>query len=91
MKSGYVALLGRPNVGKSTLLNQLLGKKIAAVSDKPQTTRQRILGIQHKQDAQIIYLDTPGLHRLKKPLNQNMLKTALAVLDDADVLVLIHP
>jgi len=75
-RCGFVALLGRPNVGKSTLLNRLLGQKIAITSKKPQTTRNRILGIQHLPRAQIIYMDTPGLHAPKAELNRRMVGEA---------------
>jgi GTP-binding protein Era len=86
MKSGTVAIVGRPNVGKSTLLNTLLNEKIAIVSDKPQTTRTRILGVVHRRDAQIVYLDTPGLHRPQHQLNRRMVKTALETMQEADLL-----
>ncbi|MGH7168522.1 MAG: GTPase, partial [Nitrospiraceae bacterium] len=74
MKSGTVAIVGRPNVGKSTLLNALLKEKIAIISDKPQTTRTRILGVVHLADAQIVLLDTPGLHQARYRLNQRMVR-----------------
>jgi GTPase len=83
-QSGFVALIGRPNVGKSTLLNCFLGEKIAIVSAKPQTTRNRILGIKNTPDAQIIFLDTPGIHRAQSKLNQAMVKTALATYNEVD-------
>ena len=86
MKSGSVAIIGRPNVGKSTLLNTLLQEKIAIVSDKPQTTRTRILGVMHRPDAQIALLDTPGLHEPRYRLNRRMVKTALDTMKDADLL-----
>jgi GTP-binding protein Era len=86
MKSGAVAIVGRSNVGKSTLLNRLLNEKIAIVSDKPQTTRTRILGVAHGLDAQIAFLDTPGLHEPRHLLNRRMVRTALDVFDDADIL-----
>lgn len=85
MKSGTVAILGRPNVGKSTLLNALLKEKIAIVSDKPQTTRTRILGLVHRPDAQIAFLDTPGLHKPKDQLNRRMLRTAMDAMREADL------
>jgi GTPase len=88
-KSGFIALIGRPNVGKSTLLNGLLGEKIAIISPKPQTTRNRILGIKHLPAAQIIFLDTPGIHRSKAMLNQAMVRTALATLQEVDVICLL--
>jgi GTP-binding protein Era len=86
MKSGAVAIVGRSNVGKSTLLNRLLDEKIAIVSDKPQTTRTRILGVAHTRDAQIAFLDTPGFHEPQHLLNRRMVRTALDVFDDADLL-----
>lgn len=85
MKSGTVAIMGRSNVGKSTLLNRLVEEKIAIVSDKPQTTRMRILGVAHVPDAQIAFLDTPGLHKPQHLLNRRMVRTAMETLDDADV------
>lgn len=84
--SGYVALLGVPNVGKSTLLNQLLGEKLSIVTPKPQTTRHRILGILNRPKSQILFLDTPGIHDPKKLLNVRMVEAALSALQDADVL-----
>jgi GTP-binding protein Era len=86
MKSGAVAIVGRSNVGKSTLLNRLLDEKIAIVSDKPQTTRTRILGVAHTRHAQIAFLDTPGFHEPQHLLNRRMVRTALDVFDDADLL-----
>ena len=84
-QSGFVSLIGRPNVGKSTLLNLLLGQKIAIISPKPQTTRNRILGIKNLPAGQIIFLDTPGIHRSGNLLNQSMVRTALATLQEVDV------
>ncbi|MBM4121859.1 MAG: GTPase Era [Nitrospira sp.] len=86
MKSGAVAIIGRPNVGKSTLLNALLKEKIAIVSDKPQTTRTRILGVVHHPEAQIILLDTPGLHKPQHRLNKRMVRTALETMREADLI-----
>lgn len=86
MKFGTVAIIGRSNVGKSTLLNRLLGEKIAIVSDKPQTTRTRILGVAHVPGAQIALLDTPGLHKPQHLLNRRMVKTTVETLDEADLL-----
>lgn len=83
-KSGFISLIGRPNVGKSTLLNLLLGEKIAIISDKPQTTRNRILAIKNHPGGQIIFLDTPGIHRAKSRLNQSMVKVALATYNEVD-------
>jgi GTP-binding protein Era len=83
-KAGFVAIVGAPNVGKSTLLNRLLGEKIAITSKKPQTTRNRILGVAHLAKAQIVFLDTPGIHQAKGPLNARMVDVALKALQDAD-------
>lgn len=82
--SGYVAIAGAPNAGKSTLLNRILGQKISITSSKPQTTRNRILGICHRTGAQIIFLDTPGIFAAKDQLNLKIVGTALAALGDAD-------
>ncbi|MCS6297044.1 MAG: GTPase Era [Nitrospira sp.] len=89
MKFGSVAIIGRSNVGKSTLLNQLLKEKIAIVSDKPQTTRTRILGVAHVEGAQIVFLDTPGFHEPHHLLNRRMVRTTLDTFDDADVLYVV--
>ncbi len=86
MKFGTVAIIGRSNVGKSTLLNRLLGEKVAIVSSKPQTTRTRILGVAHVPGAQIAFLDTPGLHKPDHLLNRRMVRTTVEALDDADLL-----
>ncbi len=86
MKFGTVAIIGRPNVGKSTLLNRLLEQKIAIVSDKPQTTRTRILGVVHAPGAQIALLDTPGLHKPRHLLNRRMVRTTVDTLEEADIL-----
>jgi GTP-binding protein Era len=88
-KSGFVAIIGAPNVGKSTLLNRLLGEKLSITSQKPQTTRNRILGIVHRPGAQLVFIDTPGIHRAKSPLNTRIVRTALASLDDADLILLV--
>src|SRR5512135_1168612 len=86
-KAGYVAIVGEPNVGKSTLMNAFLNQKISIVTPKPQTTRQRVLGILSREDAQIIFLDTPGLIKPKYLLHEKMLTSAQAALNDADVIV----
>ena len=84
-KAGYIAVLGRPNAGKSTLFNSILGEKIAIVSEKPQTTRNRILGIRNLEGGQLILLDTPGIHQGKSKLNQRMVSTAIESGWDVDV------
>ncbi|MCB2188120.1 MAG: GTPase Era [Deltaproteobacteria bacterium] len=84
MQTGFVAIIGAPNVGKSTFLNQVLEFKLAITSDKPQTTRHRLLGIYNDPERQIVFLDTPGLHTAKRALNQRMVDTALAALEDVD-------
>src|SRR5262249_21142874 len=83
-RSGYVAIVGRPNVGKSTLLNRLLGQKIAIVSPKPQTTRNRIAGIRTTDASQTIFLDTPGIHRARSLINRRMVDVALNTLGEVD-------
>lgn len=89
-KCGFVAIVGRPNVGKSTLLNRILGQKISITSRKPQTTRHRILGIKTAGDAQVIYVDTPGLHKPEgRAINRYMIRTASQSLIDADVVVFV--
>ena len=89
MKFGTVAIIGRSNVGKSTLLNCLLGEKISIVSSKPQTTRTRVMGVVHAEGAQIAFLDTPGLHKPEHLLNRRMVRAAVETLDDADVLYML--
>ena len=85
-KSGFVAVIGRPNVGKSTLINHIIGQKIAIMSDKPQTTRSRIQCIFNMDDAQFIFLDTPGIHKPKHKLGEYMLKAAEGTLKEVDVI-----
>ncbi len=87
-KVGYVALIGRPNVGKSTLLNHLLGQKIAIISDKPQTTRISILGIKTTEQGQIIFIDNPGIHKPLHRLNRRMMNFVYSALETADLLCL---
>jgi GTP-binding protein Era len=84
--SGFVSIIGRPNVGKSTLLNQILREKIAIISDKPQTTRNRILGVKNLPHAQIVLLDTPGIHKPKYKLNYRMVNVALGTLEEVDLI-----
>jgi GTP-binding protein Era len=86
-KSGFVGIIGLPNVGKSTLLNQLLGTKVSIVSPKPQTTRFNIKGILTRDNFQIIFVDTPGIHEAKDLFNQMMVKEALSVLQDVDIIL----
>lgn len=86
-RSGYVAVVGKPNVGKSTLVNGYLGQKIAIVSEKPQTTRNRILGILTRDDAQVIFVDTPGIHDPLHKLGEYLVETANRVIPDSDVVV----
>ena len=88
-KSGFVAIIGAPNVGKSTLLNKILGQKLSITSKKPQTTRNRILGIIHRPEAQIVFLDTPGIHTSDKPLNVRIVEIALSVLGDVDLVLML--
>ncbi len=87
MKSGFIALTGRPNVGKSTLINKLVGEKVAIISDKPQTTRDSIKGILTKGDTQFIFVDTPGIHKPKHLLGEYMNDIALRTLKEVDVIV----
>jgi len=86
-KSGYVAIAGAPNAGKSTLLNRILGQKVSIISSKPQTTRTRILGVCHRPGAQIIFSDTPGIFAASGPLNTKIVATAISAIDEADVLL----
>lgn len=86
-RSGFIAVIGRPNVGKSTLLNRLLGQKIAITSPKPQTTRDQILGILTTEDAQLLFLDTPGIHRPLHKLGEYMVQVAADTIADADVVI----
>jgi GTP-binding protein Era len=89
MKSGFVSFIGRPNAGKSTLLNRLVGTKLAIVSDKPQTTRNRILGVKNYPDAQVVLLDTPGIHRPLHRMNVRMVDAAVDTIREVDVLGLV--
>jgi GTP-binding protein Era len=89
LKSGCVSFVGRPNAGKSTLLNRLVGTKLAIVSDKPQTTRTRILGVRNYDDAQVVFLDTPGIHRPLHRMNVRMVNTAIDAMREMDVLGLV--
>jgi GTP-binding protein Era len=88
-KSGFTGIIGKPNVGKSTLLNSIVGQKIAITTHKPQTTRNRITGIRNLENAQIIFVDTPGLHKAKSPLAVSMVNAAREVLSEVDVVMLL--
>ena len=87
MKSGFVSLIGRPNVGKSTLVNQIIGKKVAIISSKPQTTRNIIKGIYNDDDSQIVFIDTPGIHKPNNKLGNVLNKQAYYGINDADILL----
>ena len=87
MRSGFVSLIGRPNVGKSTLLNSIIGKKVAITSDKPQTTRNMIQGIYNEEDTQIVFVDTPGIHKPNHKLGKYLNKQAYYSIDDVDVIL----
>ncbi|MDI6632484.1 MAG: GTPase Era [Bacillota bacterium] len=86
-RSGFVSIVGRPNVGKSTLLNRLVGRKVAIVSDRPQTTRHRILSVLTLPEAQIVFLDTPGIHKPRHQLGEYMVKVALGTLREVDLIL----
>jgi len=86
-KSGFITIIGRPNVGKSTMMNNIIGEKIAIMSDKPQTTRNRIQAIYNDKDSQIIFLDTPGIHKPKNKLGEYMVKTAKETLNEVDLVL----
>jgi len=88
-RSGYASIVGRPNVGKSTLLNRLVAQKVAATSSRPQTTRNKITGVVHLPDAQIILVDTPGIHSSKRALNEMMVKASLSTYGDVDLILVL--
>ncbi|MCD6273053.1 MAG: GTPase Era [Deltaproteobacteria bacterium] len=88
-RSGFAAIIGAPNVGKSTLLNRILGEKISITSKKPQTTRNRILGIHHRPSSQIIFVDTPGMHKAKGKLNEIIVETAVSTMADVDIILIV--
>ena len=90
MRAGFVALIGRPNAGKSTLLNRLVGEKVSIVSDKPQTTRTRILGVKTTDEAQCVFVDTPGIHKPMHRMNARMVDTATSALREVDVVVWVY-
>lgn len=85
--AGFIAIVGPPNVGKSTFLNRILGSKLAIVSSKPQTTRNRILGILHGDGYQMVFIDTPGIHKTRTALHQSMVKSALATFQEVDIIL----
>jgi len=89
VKAGYVSFVGRPNAGKSTLMNKLMGQKVAIVSDKPQTTRHRITGVRNEPGGQIVFIDTPGIHKPEHRMNQRMVDAAVDTLREVDVAVLV--
>ena len=88
-RSAFIALIGRPNVGKSSLMNKLLGQKVAIVSDKPQTTRTRIMGILTKGETQLVFIDTPGFHKPRNLLGENMMKAVGEGISDVEAAVLV--
>ena len=90
MRSGFISIIGRPNAGKSTLLNRIIGEKIAIVSDKPQTTRTRIVGVKNYPEGQAVFVDTPGIHRPLHRLNVRMVDAAVETLREVDVIALVH-
>ncbi len=87
--SGFIAIIGPPNIGKSTLLNRLLGEKVAITSPKPQTTRNRIMGIYNGEGYQMVFIDTPGIHKTKSLFHESMVKSAKASLEEVDIILLI--
>lgn len=89
MKSGFVAIIGRPNVGKSTILNALMAKKVSIVADKAQTTRNNIKGIYHGEDVQIVFVDTPGIHKPKQKLGEELDKMAYSAMEEVDAVILV--
>ena len=88
-KSGFVSIIGRPNVGKSTLLNRIVGEKISIISDKPQTTRHNVLAVYHADDLQIVFTDTPGIHRPQNKLGEYMIKAVHSSLNEMDAVLLV--
>ena len=87
-KSGFIGIIGPPNVGKSTLLNRIMGTKLAIVSPKPQTTRNRILGVFHQDDCQMVFMDTPGIHRTRTALHKSMVDAAFAAFHEVDIILM---
>ena len=88
-KSGFIGIIGRPNVGKSTLLNMIIGEEIAIATHKPQTTRNRIMGIRNRKDGQLIFLDTPCIHKPASLLNRHMVEAALNTFGDSELLLMV--
>ncbi len=88
-KSGFAAIIGAPNVGKSTLLNRILGEKLAIVSPKPQTTRNRIIGVYHGDNFQIAFMDTPGIHKTKTVLHKSMVASAIEAVSEVDLILFV--
>ncbi|MEH7276183.1 GTPase Era, partial [Neobacillus vireti] len=86
-KSGFISIIGRPNVGKSTFLNRVIGQKIAIMSDKPQTTRNKIQGVLTLNDTQMVFIDTPGIHKPKHKLGDFMMKVAQNTLKEVDLIL----
>jgi len=89
VRSGFVAVLGRPNVGKSTLVNRILGTKVSIVSDKPQTTRNQVRGVLNRPDAQVVFVDTPGVHKPRTLLGERLNESAVAAVNDVDVVLFV--
>src|SRR5918996_5504761 len=89
MKSGFVSFIGRPNAGKSTLLNRIIGQKLAIVSDKPQTTRTRVVGVKNYSEGQVVFVDTPGVHKPTHRMNVRMVDVALEAMREVELLTLI--
>ncbi|HVB90561.1 MAG TPA: GTPase Era [Acidimicrobiales bacterium] len=89
MRSGFVAVVGRPNVGKSTLVNHMVGTKVSITSTRPNTTRHRILGVLHRPEAQVVFVDTPGIHRPRSTLGARLNETATSALSDVDVILVL--
>src|SRR5215813_10066057 len=88
-RSGFVSIIGRPNAGKSTLLNTMVGQKVAIVADKPQTTRTAIQGVLTRPDAQVVFIDTPGIHKADTALNKRLMDTVRASLEERDLLLFV--